>query len=125
MPRPLRSNSKTRTRAKELRREMTPTELKLHARLRAHRMANVHFRPQHAIGNYIVDFCAPRRKLIIELDGSQHLEQEEYDEERTKFLESKGYKVLRFWNHDVMKNMDTVLNVIWDVLNQQTELSKK
>ena len=83
-------------------------------------MAGVHFRPQHAIGNYIVDFCAPRRKLIVELDGSQHLEQEEYDMERTAFLESKGYRVLRFWNNDVMNNIDSVLNVIWDTLNEQS-----
>jgi very-short-patch-repair endonuclease len=53
-------------------------------------MVDVHFRNQHAIGNYIVDFCAPRKKLIIELDGSQHLEQKEYDEERTKYLELRG-----------------------------------
>ena len=105
----------------ELRRDMTPVEIKLHARLRAHRMADVHFRPQHAIGNYIVDFCAPRRKLIIELDGSQHLEQQEYDVERTEFLKTKGYKVLRFWNNDVMNNMDSVLSVIWDTLNEQSD----
>jgi len=112
-------------RAKELRRELTPVEIKLWARLRAHRMQDIHFRKQHAIGNYIVDFCTPRRKLIIELDGSQHLEQEEYDLERTAFLESKGYKVIRFWNNEVTNNMDSVLSVIWDVLNQQTQLSKK
>jgi Protein of unknown function (DUF559) len=62
--------------------------------------------------------CAPRKKLIIELDGSQHLEQQEYDIERTDFLKSKGYRVLRFWNNEVMNNMDTVLNVIWDTLNE-------
>ena len=62
--------------------------------------------------------CAPRKKLIIELDGSQHLEQHEYDEERTKYLEARGYRVLRFWNNDVMNNTDTVLQVIWDVLNE-------
>ena len=72
----------------------------------------------HAIGNYIVDFCAPRKKLIIELDGSQHLEQEEYDQERTKDLESRGYRVLRFWNNDVMNNIDDVLKTIWGVLSQ-------
>ena len=49
-------------------------------------MKDVHFRNQHAIGNYVVDFCAPRKKLIIELDGSQHLEQEEYDAERTAMI---------------------------------------
>jgi very-short-patch-repair endonuclease len=75
-------------------------------------MEDAHFRNQHAIGNYIVDFCALRRKLIIELDGSQHLEQEEYDTERTEFLKSKGYKVLRFWNNEVMNDIDSVLTVI-------------
>ena len=58
--------------------------------------------------------CAARKKLTIELDGSQHLEQTEYDAERTRFLESKGYKVIRFWNNDVSNHMDEVLNVIWD-----------
>ena len=81
-------------------------------------MGDVHFRKQHAIGNYIVDFCAPRKKLIIELDGSQHLEQQEYDAERTEFLKSKGYTVLRFWNNAVLNNMDSVLNVIWDALSE-------
>ncbi len=114
-----RTTPKVFAHAKELRRNPTPAEIKLKARLRAHRMADVHFRPQHAIGNYIVDFCAPRRKLIIELDGSQHLEQQDYDAERTEFLKSKGYKVLRFWNNDVMNDMDSVLNVIWDTLNEQ------
>ena len=62
--------------------------------------------------------CAPRQKLIIELDGSQHLEQQDYDEERTKYLEARGYRVLRFWNNDVMNNTDIVLGVIWSVLNE-------
>ena len=114
-----RTTPKIFKRAKELRRDMTPQEIKLLAHLRAHRMGGVHFRPQHAIGNYIADFCAPRRKLIIELDGSQHLEQDEYDAERTAFFESKGYRVLRFWNNDVMINLESVLTVIWDTLNEQ------
>jgi very-short-patch-repair endonuclease len=104
--------------AKELRREMTPFEQKLWARLRAHRMKGVHFRTQHAIGNYVVDFCAAREKLIIELDGSQHLELTEYDTIRTEFLMSKGYRVIRFWNNEVATNMDSVLQVIWDALPQ-------
>ena len=64
---------------------------------------------------------APRNKLIIELNESQHLEQDawRYDAERTAFFESKGYKVLRFWNNDVMNNTHSVLNVIWDALKQQ------
>ncbi len=112
-----RTTPKVFAHAKELRREMTPTEIKLWARLRAHRMKGVHFRPQHAIGNYVVDFCAPRKKLIVELDGSQHLEQEEYDTQRAEFLKSKGYKILRFWNNDVSNNMDAVLSVIWEMLS--------
>ena len=111
-----RTTPKVFSHAKELRREMTPIEVKLWARLRAHRMRGVHFRPQHAIGNYVVDFWAPLKKLIIELDGSQHLKQEEYDAKRTEFLKSKGYKVLRFWNNDVINNMDAVLNMIWEAL---------
>ena len=84
--------------AKELHRNLTPAEARLWSRLRSHRMGQVHFRNQHAIGEYVVDFCSPARKLIIELDGSQHLDQEEYDADRTAFLESRGYRVLRFWN---------------------------
>jgi very-short-patch-repair endonuclease len=62
--------------------------------------------------------CAPRKKLIIELDGSQHLNQQEYDEERTKYLEARGYRVLRFWNKDLLNDMDAVLKTIWDVLKE-------
>jgi very-short-patch-repair endonuclease len=62
--------------------------------------------------------CSPRRKLIIELDGSQHLEQAQYDLERKKYLESRGYRVLRFWNNDVMNNIEMVLNAIWNEINK-------
>lgn len=116
-----RTTPKTFARAKQLHREMTEPEARLWSHLRAHRMGAVHFRNQHAIGNYIVDFCAPRKKLIIELDGSQHLEQEEYDAERTEFLKSRGYKVLRFWNNNIMNDIDSVLNVIWDTLNENND----
>ena len=107
-----RTTPKIFSRAKKLRRNMSPAEAKLWQHLRAHQMCDVHFRNQHAIGNYIVDFCAPRRKLVIALDGSQHLEQEEYDKERTKYLESLGYKVIRFWNNDVTNNIDGVIFAI-------------
>ena len=116
-----RTTPKIFRRAKQLHREMTPAEAKLWPHLRAHRMGDVHFRNQHAIGNYIVDFCAPRKKLIMEWDSSQHLEQEEYDEERSAFLESKGYRVLRFWNNDVTNNIDQVLTEIWNTLKEQAE----
>lgn len=120
---PLSMSPKTATpkmmrRAGELRQNQTEAEAKLWLHLRAHRMAGVQFRRQHAIGNYVVDFCSSRRKLIIELDGSQHLDQAEYDLERTKYLEAKGYRVLRFWNHEVMNKIDTVLDVIWTEVNK-------
>ncbi len=114
-----RTTPKIFGRAKQLHQEMTPAEAKLWSHLRAHRMGDVHFRNQHAIGNYIVDFVSPRKKLIIELDGSQHLEQEEYDKERTAFLKSKGYRILRFWNNAVMNDINSVLAVIWNTLQEQ------
>ena len=109
-------------RAKQLHRNMTEAESKLWTQLRAHRMGDVHFRNQHAIGNYIVDFRAPRKKLIIELDGSQHLDQKEYDEARAAFLKSKGYRIMRFWNNDVLNNIDSVLRVIYEALNNGVDL---
>ena len=116
MPRPFRSTPKTMRRAAELRQNQTPAEAKLWSRLCRHQLAGVGFRRQHAIGRYIVDFCAPGPKLIIELDGSQHLEQAQYDAERTAFLESQGYRVVRFWNHDVMNDLEGVLRAIHDAL---------
>ena len=118
MPRPPRSNPKTRTRAIELRKELTPAERKLWSVIRNDQLG-VNFRRQHAIGNYIPDFVCIEKKLIIELDGSQHLEQQAYDQERTKQLNSLGYKVIRFWNNDVMKNMDGVIAVIIHALEDK------
>ncbi len=103
-------------RAAELRKESTPAEAKLWAYLRAHRADGIGFRRQHAIGPYIVDFYAPSRKLVIEVDGSHHLDQTEYDADRTTFLESKGYRVLRFFNSDVMNNINSVMGVILEEL---------
>ncbi len=114
-----RTTPKVFYRAKELRHEQTPAETKLWAYLRAHRVDRVGFRRQHAIGPYIVDFCAPRRKFIIEMDGSQHLEQEEYDAERTVFLESLGYRVLRFFNGDVMNKPEEVVGKILEEMYRQ------
>jgi very-short-patch-repair endonuclease len=120
MPRPPRSNPKTRTHAIELRKEQTPAEHKLWGIIHNDQLG-VNFRRQHAIGNYIPDFVCVQKKLIIELDGSQHLEQKDYDEERTKFLNSLGYKVIRFWNNDVMNNIDGVTLAIVHVLENDDE----
>ena len=103
--------------ARELRKVPTLAEIKLWAHLRGGRLNGVKFKRQHAIGQYIPDFCSIKHRLIIELDGSQHIEQEEYDNERTAFFTSKGYRVLRFWNNDVLNDLDSVLKVILWTLN--------
>jgi len=98
-------------RAGELRRNLTPAERKLWAALRNDQLG-VNFRRQHAIGNTIPDFVCISKKLIIELDGGQHLEQAEYDQQRTEYLQSKGYRVLRFWNNEILRDFDSVLRTI-------------
>ena len=115
MPRALRSTPKTKHQAIKLRKQPTPAEAKLWSRIRNSQLG-VSFRRQHAIGNYICDLCSPKAKLVIELDGSQHLEQEGYDEERTNYLESGGYRVIRFWNHDVINNIEGVILSIMNAL---------
>ena len=114
-----RSNPKTMHRAGELRREPTPAERKLWAYLRGDKLTAVNFRRQHAIGNFIPDFVSIKRRLIIELDGSQHLEQAEYDVERSKYFESLGYKVVRFWNNQVENDINGVIRTIEFALNDE------
>jgi very-short-patch-repair endonuclease len=116
---PKRTTPKMLHRAGELRKEPRPAEVKLWTYLRSLRTQGVHFRRQHAIGNYITDFCAPRSCLIIEVDGSQHLDQKEYDAARTAFLESRGYRVLRFWNRDVMNDIEGVVDAVLEALERQ------
>ena len=113
-----RTTPKVFNHSQELRHNQTEAEDKLWRVLRAHQTNGVHFRRQHAIGSYIVDFCAPRQKLIIELDDGKHFEQQEYDPQRTEFLQSKGYKVLRFWNNEVLKDIEGVMRVILEALGQ-------
>src|ERR1041385_4549549 len=88
-------------RAKELRANMTWEERLLWGVLRKHRQKGYHFRRQHPIERFIVDFCCTAKKLGIEVDGPIHDEQQERDGERTAYLESCGYRVLRFTNQDV------------------------
>ena len=109
---PRNSTKSTRLHAHKLRHNQTEVEARLWTYLRAHRLRNTHFRRQYAIGKYIVDFCAPRVKLIIELDGSQHLDSVIIDNNRSEFLASKGYHILRFWNNDVSNSLDDVIRAI-------------
>ncbi len=103
-------------RAKELRRATTPAERTLWKRLRNHQLNGLGFRRQHALGNLIVDFCCPERKYVIEIDGDTHANQVEYDEARTEWLAKYGWRVLRFTNRDIEKNLEGVLKVIADEL---------
>lgn len=116
MPLP-RTTPKGYERARELRKNLTPAEKKLWAYLRGNKLHGIKFRRQHALGNYIVDFCSVKQKLIIELDGSQHLDQGEYDLERTRFLNEQGYRVLRFWNDQVLKDINGVVLAIENALD--------
>ena len=100
-------------RAKSLRIQQTDTEKHLWFHLRSRRMNGLKFRRQVTIGNYIADFVCIDRKMIIEVDGGQHGDQQNYDQERTDYLKSRGYHVLRFWNHEVLGDTDSVLDAIW------------
>ena len=112
-------NSKRTTLARNLRRKQTDAERKLWSILRGRQFENSKFRRQEPIGKYIVDFVSLERELIIELDGWQHNQQSEMekDETRTKWLERKGFRVLRFWNNDVLQNIDGVGSKILEIIN--------
>lgn len=100
--------------ARKLRKEMTPAERLLWSRLRDRRLAGLKFRRQVPVGPYIVDFLCAEARVIVEIDGGQHNlpDARAQDQERTRFLEAKGYKVLRFWNNEVLGNLEGVLTVI-------------
>jgi very-short-patch-repair endonuclease len=98
--------------AKALRSNQTEAEQRLWYHLRAHRFMGLKFKRQKPIGRYIVDFVCLEHRLIIELDGGQHAEQPAHDQRRDAWLRSRGYTVLRFWNIDVMQQMESVLEQI-------------
>ncbi len=76
------------------------------------------FKRQHSIGNYIVDFYCPTKKLIIELDGSQHLENKDYDKERRWYFESLGIKEIRFWNSEIDNNLKEIMDKTRSILSE-------
>jgi very-short-patch-repair endonuclease len=98
--------------AKTLRTHQTDAEQRIWYHLRAHRFLGYKFKRQKPLGLYIVDFVCVERRLIIEIDGGQHAEQAEYDQHRDAWLRSQGYTVLRFWNHEVMQQLENVLEQI-------------
>ena len=111
--------------ARELRANSTDAERLIWAALRAHRLEGASFRRQTPIGPYIADFVCHETKIIVEIDGGQHFEPEQmhYDKKRSVFLAGKGYRVLRFNNHEVMTNREGVLEVISDALKNAPSLT--
>ncbi len=103
--------------AKKLRKEMTDAERTLWTRLRGKRFLGNKFRRQHPLGPFIVDFVCLNHGLVIEVDGGHHNDTLEYDLQRTQWLESKGFKILRFWNHEVLKCPAAVLGRIHQALS--------
>jgi|SRR5436309_10979997 len=102
--------------ARALRKNPTEAEQALWSHLRIKQMEGNRFRRQQPIGPYVVDFVCFEKKLVVELDGGQHAEQSAYDAERTTWLESQGFRVLRFWNHQVLREIEAVKEVIWKEL---------
>ncbi|QDM23955.1 endonuclease domain-containing protein [Tardiphaga sp. vice154] len=103
--------------AKQLRADPTDAERVLWPRLKHDiELGGSHFRRQALIGPFIVDFVSRKARLVIELDGGQHDENRAADDCRTRFIEARGYRVLRFWNHEVLGNLDGVLQVIQSVV---------
>ncbi|MEH2373754.1 endonuclease domain-containing protein [Nostoc sp.] len=96
----------------QLRKKLTPSEKQLWQALRGGKLGGFKFRRQHPVGRFILDFYCPVCKLVIELDGAIHDNQTDYDADRTKYLETYNYKVLRFQNEEVMQQLEKVLYLI-------------
>ena len=113
--------SRNTQRARRLRKQSTDAERALWRHLRNRHLGGYKFRRQAPIGSYIVDFLCLERKLVIELDGGQHQLRAGLDRERTKRLESQGYRVVRFWNNQVLRETAAVLEAIVQALERETE----
>lgn len=103
-------------RARSFRKGMTDAENRMWYYLRDRRLNGYKFVREYVIDYYIADFVCREKKLIIEIDGGQHEEQIDYDEKRSAFLENKGYRVFRVWNHEVLEDVQSVLSEILELL---------
>lgn len=109
--------------ARSGRKDSTDAERLLWQRLRNRQLGGYKFRRQYPIKNYILDFYCVEKQLVIELDGSQHISRKYYDSKRTVELEVLGIHVIRFWNNDVLQNIDGVLEQILIALEKQSDLT--
>lgn len=106
--------------ARQMRHEPTDAEHKLWSAVRGRAFGGYKFKRQYPIGPYIADFVCIACKVIIELDGSQHAQRSDYDAERTAYLRSRGFRVLRYWNDEFLRTPDVVLEDIWRALDAST-----
>jgi len=115
----LRNDPTLKQRRRELRQNQTEAEKTLWARLRNKQLQGMRFFRQYSIGPYILDFYCPQMRLAIELDGGQHTEncRKEYDEARSAYLQAHCINVMRFWNHEVLIDTDSILNRIAERVN--------
>ena len=102
----------SRQRARHLRKNMTDAEHNLWARLRRRQVHGCKFRRQQPLGPYIVDFVCLEKRLVVELDGGQHTDQQEYDARRTAWLQKQGFRVIRFWNQEVLVETEAVVQAL-------------
>ena len=116
----LRYNSNLKALARNLRENLTDSEQRLWSQLRRKQILGIQFYRQKPLGNYIADFYAPKVKLVIEIDGSQHLEttQAKYDQQRTTYLEQQGLRVLRFTTLEVLQELETVTEAIYGAVQE-------
>lgn len=114
-----KASKRPTARSRELRRNMTAAERRLWSRIRARQVADTRFNTQFPIGPFVCDFVSRGAKLIIEVDGSQHADQAQKDARRTAHLKAQGYRVVRFWNNDVLENTDGVVQVIARILSDR------
>jgi very-short-patch-repair endonuclease len=111
--------------ARQLRKNLTDAERRLWKHLRSRQIDSYKFRRQQPIGSYIVDFACFEKRLVIEVDGGQHSQQAGYDDTRTEWLESQGFRVLRFWNNQVLQEIEAVKSAIWEALESRKPLDEE
>jgi len=113
--------------AKTLRKNLTDSERKLWGHLRAGQLEGLKFRRQEPIGSYVVDFVCFEKRLVIELDGGQHAgnDNKEYDSARSAYLKSQGIDMMRFWNHEVLQESDSVLVMIAQKITPPSPLTSR
>ena len=114
-------SDRTLQRARKLRRDMSAEERVLWMLLRDRRFADFKFRRQVPLGDYVADFVCFERKLVLELDGSQHAEPEQaaFDAKRTAYLEAAGFRVARLWCSDLFKDREGAMQLIWNALHRR------